>query len=182
MPATTPPPTSLRAALVRPAGRGLIAASIAAVGVAAGLGGFVFQYAGGTSYLSPDPRACANCHIMQPQYDSWQKASHHTTARCAECHLPHAFVPKYLAKAENGWNHSVAFTLQNFDEPIVIKGRNIRSLEDNCLRCHGDLTHPQRSVARRPDDVIPCVHCHASVGHGEKAGLGGPRPNRPVTP
>lgn len=174
---STPSPHS--AARARPAGRGLVAAAAVAVGAAAGLGGFVFEYAGGTSYLSPDPRACANCHIMQPQYDSWQKASHHTSATCAECHLPHDLVPKYLAKAENGWNHSVAFTLQNFDEPIRIKGRNIRSLQDNCLRCHGELTHAQQSVARRPGDAVPCVHCHATVGHGERAGLGGPRTSQP---
>lgn len=181
MTAATPPSakTGLKAALGRPAGRGLVASAAIAVGAAVGLGGFAFQYAEGTSYLSPDPRACANCHIMQPQYDSWQKTSHHTVATCGDCHLPHAFVPKYLAKAENGWHHSVAVTLQNFDEPIRIKGHNVSSLQANCLRCHGDLTHPQQSVARGPGDVLPCVHCHASVGHGDKAGLGGPRASQP---
>lgn len=154
------------------------AAVVAAVlvGAAAGLGGFVFRYAEGTSYLSADPKACVNCHIMQPQWDGWQKSSHHGVAACADCHLPHDTVPKYLAKAENGWHHSVAFTLQSFEEPIRIKGRNVESLEANCLRCHGELTHPQRSTARRSGDVIPCVHCHATVGHGEKAGLGKPLP------
>jgi cytochrome c nitrite reductase small subunit len=72
------------------------------VGIAVGLGGFTFRYAEGLSYLSSDPKACANCHIMNRQYDSWQKASHHGTATCAECHLPHDFVPKYLAKASDG--------------------------------------------------------------------------------
>ena len=144
------------------------------VGAAAGLGGFTFRYAEGLSYLSKDPKACANCHIMNPQLDSWQKASHHTSATCVDCHLPHALVPKYLAKAENGWKHSSAFTLQNFHEPIYIKGRNIQSLQDNCVRCHGDLTHPQLTSGRKTDDVIPCVHCHATAGHGQKAGLGGP--------
>lgn len=162
---------------------GLVVAIV--VGVAAGVGGFTFHYAGGLSYFSPDPKACANCHIMQPQYDSWQKTSHHTSATCVECHLPHAFVPKYLAKAENGWKHSSAFTLQDFEEPIRIKGRNIRSLQENCVRCHGDLAHPQLTSGRRDreDDVLPCVHCHASAGHGEKAGLGGRRlPEPDVTP
>lgn len=143
--------------------------------MASGLGAFAFNFAEGASYLSADPRACANCHIMQPQFDSWQKASHHTSATCADCHLPHAFLPKYLAKAENGWHHSAAVTLQNFDEPIRIKGRNIQSLQDNCVRCHGELTHPQLTSGRGADDVLPCVHCHASAGHGEKAGLGGRR-------
>ena len=35
-----------------------------------------FRYAEGFSYLSTDPSACANCHTMTPQYDSWLKSSH----------------------------------------------------------------------------------------------------------
>ena len=31
-------------------------------------------YAQGFSYLSDDPAACANCHIMREHYDGWQKA------------------------------------------------------------------------------------------------------------
>ena len=34
------------------------------LGVPAGIGGFTFVYAKGFSYLSTDPRACVNCHIM----------------------------------------------------------------------------------------------------------------------
>ncbi|HET9764987.1 MAG TPA: cytochrome c nitrite reductase small subunit, partial [Casimicrobiaceae bacterium] len=35
------------------------------VGVLAGLGGYTFLYAEGFSYMSSDPRACVNCHIMR---------------------------------------------------------------------------------------------------------------------
>src|SRR5688572_15685025 len=72
------------------------------MGLFAGIGGYTFRYAEGLSYFSKDPKACVNCHIMQPEYDGWQKASHHTVAVCVDCHLPHAFIPKYYAKAENG--------------------------------------------------------------------------------
>jgi len=40
----------------------------ALAGVLAALGLFTFDYAKGFSYLSTDPGACANCHIMQPQF------------------------------------------------------------------------------------------------------------------
>ena len=96
------------------------------LGMLAGIGGFTFLYAEGLSYMSDDPRVCVNCHIMQPQYDSWQKASHHTVALCVDCHLPHDFIGKYLTKAENGYNHSKAFTLQDFHEPIMITARSSR--------------------------------------------------------
>ena len=52
------------------------------LGAFAGLSGFTAQYAEGLSYLSNDPRACANCHIMNEQYDSWRKGPHHAAATC----------------------------------------------------------------------------------------------------
>lgn len=142
----------------------------ASLGLALGIAGVGFNYAEGLSYLSSEPRACVNCHIMRSQYDSWQKASHHTAATCVECHLPHDFVAKYLAKARNGWNHSSAFTLQNFPEPILITPPNAEILQDNCVRCHGVLLHDAMAASGPPR----CVSCHGSAGHGEQVGLGGP--------
>lgn len=69
---------------------------------------------------------------MQPQYDSWQKSSHHAQATCVDCHLPHDFLGKWVDKAENGYNHSRAFTLQDFREPIRINAHNRGILQDNC--------------------------------------------------
>ena len=111
-----------------------------AVGVLAGVGGYTFLYAEGLSYMSSDPQACVNCHIMRPQYDSWQKSSHHDVAKCVDCHLPHDFIGKYIAKAENGWHHSKGFTLQDFHEPIMIKPKNAAILQANCLACSGGST------------------------------------------
>jgi cytochrome c nitrite reductase small subunit len=136
------------------------------LGLLLGLGLFTFNYAEGLSYFSTDPAACANCHIMNEQYDSWQKASHHGVARCVDCHLPHAFVPKYLAKAENGYFHSKGFTFQDFHEPIMIKPKNGHILQENCLSCHGDIVHELVTGATTDRDAIACVHCHVSVGHG----------------
>jgi len=138
-------------------------------GLAVGIGAYTFEYAEGLSYLSSDPRACVNCHIMQPQFDSWQKASHHTVAGCVDCHLPVEGIDKWIAKASNGWHHSKSFTFQDFAEPIRIKGDNARILQNNCLRCHSELVH--ELVA--PGGDMNCVHCHRGVGHGETVGLGG---------
>lgn len=146
----------------------------ALVGVLAGVGGYTFVYAKGFSYMSSDPEVCVNCHIMQPQYEAWQKSSHHAVAGCVDCHLPHGLIGKYLAKALNGYHHSKAFTLQDFAEPIEIKGANSRILQDSCLACHGELVHQAVAAPGRSEEVR-CVHCHQTVGHGERAGLGGPR-------
>ena len=91
------------------------------IGILFGLGGYTFYYAEGASYLSNDPKACVNCHIMRDQYDGWQKSSHHQVATCNDCHTPHALIPKYASKMENGFWHSYGFTFQNFPEPIRIK-------------------------------------------------------------
>jgi len=134
-----------------------------------GLGLFTFDYGEGLSYFSTDPRACANCHIMREQYGSWQHASHHAVATCVQCHLPHATVPKLVAKAENGFNHSRAFTLQNFPEPIQITPKNAAILQENCLACHrglvSELVHGSSSTDA---DAVRCVHCHRDVGHGAR--------------
>ncbi|HMR10026.1 MAG TPA: cytochrome c nitrite reductase small subunit [Polyangiaceae bacterium] len=164
-------------------------AVVVGFGVAIGVGLHTFRYAEGLAYLKTDPKACANCHIMQPQYDGWQQASHHTGAVCVDCHLPQAFVPKYLAKLENGWRHGEKFTTQNFAEPIVLQPTGSRILEANCRRCHGALIHesfgpssgsgfwPQLGGEPR-DESFRCVHCHASVGHGERALIGGPKASK----
>src|SRR5215207_4380383 len=107
---------------------------------------------------------------MQDQYDSWQKAPHHTAAVCVDCHLPHDFVPKMIAKTDNGWRHSKAFTLQDFHEPIRPIARSSAILQENCLRCHGDFVHGivggGGGIEGREADAVKCVHCHRGVGHG----------------
>jgi cytochrome c nitrite reductase small subunit len=144
------------------------------LGAMTGMGMYTFWYAEGLSYFSTDPLACANCHIMQPQYDSWLKSGHHHVATCVDCHLPQSFLAKYIAKAENGYFHSKGFTFQDFHEPIQINEKNAGILQENCLHCHGELVHGLRPGDRRPQQAMNCVHCHFSVGHGPRAGLGGP--------
>jgi len=159
-----------------PATRNLWTALAILVGLLLGVGATTAYQAKALSYLSNDPTVCVNCHIMQAEYRDWQKSSHHAVATCGDCHLPHDFIGKWLTKGLNGYHHSKGFTLQDFHEPIMIKPRNAQVLQDNCLRCHGDLVHDLVSIAYpdRPAQALRCVHCHATAGHGETAGLGGP--------
>jgi len=149
----------------------------ALVGLLSGVGGFTFHYAEGLSYMSDDPRVCANCHIMNEQFDSYLKGPHHAVAGCTDCHLPADFFGKYLAKARNGYHHSMGFTFQSstpdapgarrvFEEPIRIKPTNAQILQDNCLLCHGDLVHDIVHGSTYDTDAARCVKCHRSVGHG----------------
>lgn len=139
-----------------------------AVGVIFGLGAYTFQYAQGLSYFSTDPKACMNCHIMNDQYNSWTKSSHHAVATCVQCHLPIGFVDKWIAKASNGYHHSKGFTLEDFHEPIMIKEGNRKILQENCVACHADMTHELTTGAGAKLGPVSCVHCHSKVGHGPK--------------
>lgn len=143
---------------------GLISCLVLGAGV--GMGSYTFKYAEGGSYFSNDPKACVNCHVMREPYDGWQKASHHAVATCNDCHVPHDFIAKYIAKAEDGFWHSKGFTFQDFHEPIRIKPKNARILQENCLSCHQDIVQEIVRHGSAGDESNNCVRCHASVGHG----------------
>ena len=129
-----------------------------------GLSSFTFIYAKGYSYLSDDPRACVNCHVMQEVYDAWNHGSHKAVATCNDCHTPHDPLRHYMIKALDGWKHSEAFTTGDIPEPIRITELDRGIAQQNCLRCHGEMTamisHPQSA---EPND---CLRCHSDVGHG----------------
>lgn len=135
----------------------------AALGIAIGLGSFTFVYAKGGSYLTDDPSACANCHIMNEQYAGWQKSSHHQVAVCNDCHAPHSFFGKYFTKALNGYHHSLAFTTGEFHEPIGITARNERITQGACRSCHFQVV---QAIDPHPDTgELSCIGCHRGVGH-----------------
>lgn len=134
------------------------------VGAGAGLGLFTVAYARGFSYLTDDPAACANCHVMRDHFDGWLKSSHRAAAVCNDCHTPHDFLRKYLTKARNGWHHARAFTTGDFPDPIRITGRNARVTEEACRYCHEPVV--ERMVGRVDGTEFPsCIRCHAEVGH-----------------
>jgi cytochrome c nitrite reductase small subunit len=161
------------AATARYTGYWLTALSVS-LGLLAGVGVYTFRYAEGLSYFSTDPAACVNCHIMRPQYNAWLASSHHGAATCIDCHLPHTFIAKYWAKAENGYRHSKEFTAQTFAEPIMIQQRAREILQANCVECHAMLVNDMTSGHAHGTREVSCVHCHVNVGHGEQVGLGGP--------
>jgi len=147
-------------------GRTVIMILLGVLALLTGLGLYTFTYAEGFSYFSSDPRACANCHIMNDQYNSWSKTSHHAAAKCVDCHMPqNSFSGKIIAKADNGYRHSKGFTLQDFHEPIMINERNFQILQANCIRCHNELVHGILDSGHRGGE-LRCVLCHSHVGHG----------------
>ncbi len=145
----------------------LIALVGASCGLALGVGAYTFLYAKGGSYLVDDPAACANCHVMQPQYDGWMKSGHRHVASCNDCHTPHAFIPKYLVKAENGFWHSFYFTTGGHPDVIRARESSRRVTEARCRRCHEELTEAihGHGLLTGPEQRLSCIQCHREVGH-----------------
>ena len=135
------------------------------LGLAMGLGAFTFVYARGYSYLSNDPAACANCHIMREHFDAWNKSSHRNVATCNDCHTPHDLAGKYTVKAKNGFWHSFYFTTGRYPDPLRITEGNREVTAEACRHCHAPITaaidHPDATGTQRST----CVRCHEYVGH-----------------
>jgi cytochrome c nitrite reductase small subunit len=136
------------------------------IGLLAGVGGFTFLYARGAAYLTNDPNACANCHVMQTQLDGWTKSSHRSVATCNDCHAPHNLAGKLAIKMENGFRHSLAFTSGKFHEPIEITKRDRQVAEAACRHCHRELVEAM-DHSGKGGVGISCTRCHRSVGHLE---------------
>ena len=138
------------------------------MGLTLGIGGYTFVYAKGYSYLSNDPEACANCHIMRDHYRAWTRASHRSVAVCNDCHTPPGLVPKYVTKARNGFWHSFYFTTGRYPDPLRITPRNHEVTELTCRKCHTGLTEsidPYHTDGGRGG--LSCTKCHNDVGHIE---------------
>ena len=145
--------------------RGVIGAGLLC-GLAAGVGLYTFAYARGASYMTDDPRACANCHVMEEQYSAWSRSSHRSVAVCNDCHTPPGFLPKYATKALNGFNHSLAFTTGRFPDPIHITQRNRRVTQSSCSKCHAAIVETiDTSSAHTGGERLDCLACHRNVGH-----------------
>lgn len=160
----------------------LAVAAAVATGAALGLGAFTFGYARGYSYLTDDPGACANCHVMTEHFDAWNRSSHKAVATCNDCHTPHDPVGKYVVKAQNGFWHSLYFTTGDYPYPLRIRPSNHEVTERACRYCHAQITQAIDPPAGAPTGMprqttgfahqgLPdegrdsCIRCHTYVGH-----------------
>ncbi len=156
----------------------LILPLFVAGGLLAGLGAYAVYMSRAYSYLSDDPSACINCHIMSPYYQSWNHSSHAPWTNCNDCHVPHSSVAaKYAFKAMDGLYHSAIFTIKG--EPQVIRPREASNnvIMENCIRCHTQLntefvkTGMISYTQAREGEGKACWDCHTQVPHTKVSNL-----------
>lgn len=142
---------------------------------------YVAYLSNAVSYMSDDPRACINCHIMVPMYASWQHSSHARVAVCNDCHVPHDSVfRKYYFKANDGLRHSYLFTTRQERQVIQAIPESREVIQANCVRCHEPVLKQAEMTSSHRFDR-PCIDCHREVPHGRTSSLSA-TPNAAVPP
>lgn len=142
------------------------------LGIFFGLGFYVLYISNAVSYLSDDPKVCVNCHVMNPQYATWERGGHGRNTTCNDCHVPHdSFIRKYWFKANDGLRHATYFTMRWEPQVIQIKDAGKKAVQENCIRCHSNLIHPialrainNQTVENQTEKY--CWDCHRETPHG----------------
>ncbi|MCF8716186.1 cytochrome c nitrite reductase small subunit [Joostella atrarenae] len=147
------------------------------IAVITGLGLFMAKEAELVSYMSDDPLACVNCHVMTPVYNSWMHSSHREWASCNDCHVPHNNVlNKYYFKAKDGLFHASVFTLRAEPEVMFMREESQEVVQNNCIRCHVQQVTQTKYEGYIADHVQnrtdrKCWTCHQEVPHGTVHGI-----------
>lgn len=118
------------------------------------------------SYFSSDSSSCNNCHVMNEVFDDYSKSSHKAIT-CSDCHLPHSFVSKCIAKAQAGLGHAYHFTFdKNLPSNFSANDNTKKWVQNNCIRCHNDYAkNAINPTLDSNSEALNCVSCHKNVGH-----------------
>ncbi len=141
------------------------------LGVVTGLSLLIIYISRAPSYLSDNPAACVNCHVMNPQYSDWVHSSHRRAATCNDCHIPHDnFIVKYYSKAEEGMKHATYFTMRWEPQVIYKDEDDIDYLLKNCRRCHEPTISMEFLNSVQPGyhnwlKERRCMDCHRESPH-----------------
>ncbi len=154
--------------------RRLILPLVILLGAVTGLTVYLFYVSRMASYLSNDPSACVNCHIMAPYYQSWQKSSHQAWTTCNDCHVPQDnHIRGYSFKAKDGLYHAAVFTLRIEPQAIRPRTASYSAIMENCIRCHTELntqfvkTGMVKYAEVKDGKATACWHCHRDIPHGK---------------
>ena len=115
------------------------------------------------SYMSDDPKACVNCHVMNSAYNAWAHSSHARDTNCNSCHVPHdSIFNKLLFKAKDGLRHSYMFT-RSYAPNLILNEESKEVVRDNCISCHSAVL----STINHESKERLCWECHTTVPHGK---------------
>ncbi|MBN2683218.1 MAG: cytochrome c nitrite reductase small subunit [Bacteroidales bacterium] len=147
-------------------------------GMFCGLAAYSIYVSKAWSYLSDDPEVCVNCHIMAPQYATWNHSAHREYATCNDCHVPHDnFFRHYMFKAKDGLRHATLFTLRAERQVIFIEQAGKDVVFENCIRCHEKQFDRDKLISQTKGKYVShhndryCWECHRETPHGRVSSL-----------
>jgi cytochrome c-type protein NapC len=175
------------------AGRG----SLAILFAGAVLGAVAFAAGGSFMVYANSEAFCAvSCHEMG-QLRKEHKGTIHDVNRsgvratCNDCHVPHEYVPNYLAKLglfSDMWGHFVTRSIdtpEKFEAKRYLLARRVwTDMKDNdsreCRHCHTtakmDADKQSEKAIRRHEKAraagMTCIECHFAIAHKEPDGPG----------
>ena len=146
---------------------------IVAIVVAALAMGYFAFVTEAASYGGSAPETCANCHVMDSQYESWYHGAHENWAKCTDCHLPHDnFAVYYAEKGRQGAKDVYAFVTGNIPVAIRAEEKTKEIVQENCIHCHEDSVE-SIVMGAQPFDRY-CWDCHRDIAHTARGGSGLP--------
>ncbi|MEW6094809.1 MAG: cytochrome c nitrite reductase small subunit [Chloroflexota bacterium] len=119
------------------------------------------------AYAGHEPETCANCHVMDAQYENWFHAPHEKWATCSDCHIPHDnFLAYWFYKGKSGMRDVYSFATLGYPEAIRANEETRGIVQENCIRCHLDTVESMVTYSMPLDRN--CWDCHRTVAHGER--------------
>lgn len=172
--------------------------SLGVLGLGLGVGLIFFASVGAFMVHANSEQFCAYaCHEMTVHMAAEYKDSIHdrnrtgVRATCNDCHVPHGYVPNYIAKLgllNDLWGHYVTDSLgtkKKFEAKryelakrvwVYMKENDSRE----CRHCHNtskmDPQKQSEKAQRRHEkgrhEGLTCIECHFAIAHNEPEGPG----------
>jgi cytochrome c nitrite reductase small subunit len=127
--------------------------------VLAAVGAYVNFGPPGLYAKSGTPEFCAQCHVMEAEYENWFHSGGHRRLKCIDCHLPNDNAARHITwKGYEGMWDVFAFYSGRVPETIKLSESGAVILQENCRRCH------EETVAKINEDRN-CWQCHRRLSH-----------------
>ena len=110
-----------------------------------------------------EAKFCGKCHAMDYQVSTYSHSSHALEANCGDCHAPHGLVTGSLYAAYTGSRDIFRVVTNTTPDEIRATDLSKEIIQDNCLRCHGDIMGDIGDT--RENGGVHCFHCHQNIVH-----------------
>jgi len=106
---------------------------------------------------------CGRCHAMDLQVSTYLHSPHANAATCGDCHDPHGLITGSAFAAFTGARDVYRVVTNTIPAEIRATDLSKKVLQNNCLRCHGDIMAEIGDTSHNGGSY--CFHCHQEIVH-----------------